>query len=253
MLAYSFHDTETGEDKWFRLTENSLSLILNLVTGLPSYRIYARQLLCRAFNFCFLKVLDELKKSTRWSELHVADNCCFHYRRVSRLPMFTVGTTSFLEAEFIWLDDFHIICNIFLEPVQYVCRPELLNAHHDLDFMLFWTSICWHFPMDSTHPVCQPVWLIICVFTDLLVASSKSLLLALLESRLGNGEDPLSWESETNLLWKVWCVRSKANYLFATVISNHFRHHIRPFHYECDTKQKTKDPCIIVFYSIGFL
>nr|TKW29427.1 hypothetical protein SEVIR_3G393900v2 [Setaria viridis]TKW29428.1 hypothetical protein SEVIR_3G393900v2 [Setaria viridis] len=28
------------------------------------------------------QVLDELKKSTRWSELHVADNCCFHYRRV---------------------------------------------------------------------------------------------------------------------------------------------------------------------------
>ncbi|CAN6356853.1 unnamed protein product [Urochloa humidicola] len=27
------------------------------------------------------QVLDELKKSTRWSELHVADNCCFHYRR----------------------------------------------------------------------------------------------------------------------------------------------------------------------------
>ncbi|KAK3127539.1 hypothetical protein QOZ80_7AG0574730 [Eleusine coracana subsp. coracana] len=27
------------------------------------------------------QVLNELKKSTRWSELHVADNCCFHYRR----------------------------------------------------------------------------------------------------------------------------------------------------------------------------
>ncbi|EES09068.1 protein prenyltransferase alpha subunit repeat-containing protein 1 [Sorghum bicolor] len=56
------------------------------------------------------QVLDELKKSTRWSELHVADNCFFHYRR--------------------------------------------------------------------------------------------SLLLELLESRLGNGEDSLSWESETYLLWK---------------------------------------------------
>ncbi|CAD6255549.1 unnamed protein product [Miscanthus lutarioriparius] len=56
------------------------------------------------------QVLDELKKSTKWSELHVADNCCFHYRR--------------------------------------------------------------------------------------------SLLLTLLESRLGNGEDSLSWESETYLLWK---------------------------------------------------
>ncbi|BAD82161.1 protein prenyltransferase alpha subunit-like [Oryza sativa Japonica Group] len=27
------------------------------------------------------QVLNELKKSTRWNELHVADNCCFHYRR----------------------------------------------------------------------------------------------------------------------------------------------------------------------------
>jgi len=58
----------------------------------------------------FLKVLDELNKSTRWSELHVADNCCFHYRR--------------------------------------------------------------------------------------------SLLLALLDSRLENREDSLCWESETYLLWK---------------------------------------------------
>ncbi|EEC71286.1 hypothetical protein OsI_03299 [Oryza sativa Indica Group] len=27
------------------------------------------------------QVLNELKKSTRWNELNVADNCCFHYRR----------------------------------------------------------------------------------------------------------------------------------------------------------------------------
>ncbi|CAD6248503.1 unnamed protein product [Miscanthus lutarioriparius] len=56
------------------------------------------------------QVLDELKESTRWSELHVADNCCFHYRR--------------------------------------------------------------------------------------------SLLLALLDNRLRNGEDSLSWESEICVLWK---------------------------------------------------
>lgn len=40
-----------------------------------------------ASNFCFLKVLDELKKSTRWNELHVADNCCFHYGRVRPLSV----------------------------------------------------------------------------------------------------------------------------------------------------------------------
>ncbi|XP_051180487.1 uncharacterized protein [Lolium perenne] len=27
------------------------------------------------------QVLDELNKSVKWTELHVADNCCFHYRR----------------------------------------------------------------------------------------------------------------------------------------------------------------------------
>ncbi|XP_058094592.1 uncharacterized protein LOC131240402 isoform X2 [Magnolia sinica] len=27
------------------------------------------------------QVLDELNESRRWAELHVADNCCFHYRR----------------------------------------------------------------------------------------------------------------------------------------------------------------------------
>jgi hypothetical protein len=37
---------------------------------------------------CLLKVLDELNKSTKWTELHVADNCCFHYRRVRPFPFF---------------------------------------------------------------------------------------------------------------------------------------------------------------------
>jgi len=36
------------------------------------------------------QVLDELKKSTRWSELHVADNCCFHYRRSLLLALLDV-------------------------------------------------------------------------------------------------------------------------------------------------------------------
>ncbi|KAF8772352.1 hypothetical protein HU200_005852 [Digitaria exilis] len=30
---------------------------------------------------------NELKKSTRWCELHVADNCCFHYRRALLLAL----------------------------------------------------------------------------------------------------------------------------------------------------------------------
>ena len=32
-----------------------------------------------------LQVLHELKKSKNWAGLHIADNSCFHYRRVSLL------------------------------------------------------------------------------------------------------------------------------------------------------------------------
>ena len=47
----------------------------------------------RAWNHCCWlvsymtreQVLHELKKSRNWAGLHVADNCCFHYRRVSFL------------------------------------------------------------------------------------------------------------------------------------------------------------------------
>lgn len=38
----------------------------------------------RCWLVCYMtrsQVLDELKKSKKWAELHVADNCCFHYRR----------------------------------------------------------------------------------------------------------------------------------------------------------------------------
>ena len=44
MLAYSLHDKEASEDKRFELFENSFSVILNPVAGLPSYRISACQL-----------------------------------------------------------------------------------------------------------------------------------------------------------------------------------------------------------------
>lgn len=35
-------------------------------------------------NVCS-QVLHELNKSRNWASLHVADNSCFHYRRVSLL------------------------------------------------------------------------------------------------------------------------------------------------------------------------
>jgi len=64
---------------------------------------------------------------------------------------------------------------------------------------------------------------------------------------------PLVGSQKLTFYGRYRCIRSKANYLFPTVICNHFRHHILSFHYEYDTKQKTKDPWIIVFYNIGFL
>jgi hypothetical protein len=49
MLAYSLHDKETSEDERFKLFENSFSAIVNLVTGLPSYKIYVCQLSISVF------------------------------------------------------------------------------------------------------------------------------------------------------------------------------------------------------------
>jgi hypothetical protein len=72
-------------------------------------------------------VLDE-QKSTRWSEQHVADNYCFHYRRVSSFLMCVVSTTQYFKALAL-LDSLHsMFANEF---------PELLNAHHALDLVLF--------------------------------------------------------------------------------------------------------------------
>lgn len=59
------------------------------------------------------QVLDELKKSTRWNELHVADNCCFHYRRSLLLALLDSrgvedGEDSFdwqSEADLLWKEE----------------------------------------------------------------------------------------------------------------------------------------------------
>jgi len=65
------------------------------------------------------QVLDELKKSTRWSELHVADNCCFHYRRVSRFLICVFSTTQYLKSNFVYyLMVFIWTCSISREPAQ---------------------------------------------------------------------------------------------------------------------------------------
>ena len=59
------------------------------------------------------------------------------------------------------------------------------------------------------HISCLRTSLIDSIWTCLFVAPMQSLLLALLDVRLENREDSLSWESETYLLWKVWWIPSK--------------------------------------------
>lgn len=45
------------------------------------------------------------------------------------------------------------------------------------------------------------------------IASLQSLLLALLDSRgVEDGEDSFDWQSEADLLWKVWFISSKASH-----------------------------------------
>ena len=39
--------------------------------------------LMRVSKNIYLQALYELNETRKWAALHVADNCCFHYRRVS--------------------------------------------------------------------------------------------------------------------------------------------------------------------------
>ncbi|CAO2040059.1 unnamed protein product [Urochloa humidicola] len=54
------------------------------------------------------QVLDELKKSTRWSELHVADNCCFHYRRSLLLALLDNRLENGLDS-FSWESETYLL------------------------------------------------------------------------------------------------------------------------------------------------
>lgn len=55
------------------------------------------------------KVLDELNKSRKWAELHVADNCCFHYRRRLMLRILEDKTTDGGETPFDYTSDVYFI------------------------------------------------------------------------------------------------------------------------------------------------
>jgi len=96
-------------------------------------------------NWC-LQVLDELNKSRKWAELHVADNCCFHYRRVSFLFIhfiLIVGITYFVwrvvnhtskKTMFCVLDFLH---NTFQNILHNLTRT-LLISYQALMVCKFW-------------------------------------------------------------------------------------------------------------------
>lgn len=50
-----------------------------------------------------LQVLHELQQWKRWAQLHVADNCCFHFRRCLFQRLLTEN--KLMEAENAWLDE----------------------------------------------------------------------------------------------------------------------------------------------------
>ncbi|KAJ7978173.1 Protein prenyltransferase alpha subunit repeat-containing protein 1 [Quillaja saponaria] len=87
------------------------------------------------------QVLDELKKSKHWAGLHIADNCCFHYRRRLLLRIFAcpscmTGTASSgydAETFQVWKDELDWNETLIK---QYVGREALWLHRRFL-------SLCW--------------------------------------------------------------------------------------------------------------
>uniref|UniRef100_A0ACD6A372 Uncharacterized protein n=1 Tax=Avena sativa TaxID=4498 RepID=A0ACD6A372_AVESA len=55
------------------------------------------------------QVLDELNKSIKWTELHVADNCCFHYRRSLLLALLDSHGTEDGKDSPNWQSEAHLM------------------------------------------------------------------------------------------------------------------------------------------------
>ncbi|KAG2630762.1 hypothetical protein PVAP13_3KG545900 [Panicum virgatum] len=83
------------------------------------------------------QVLDELKKSTRWSELHVADNCCFHYRRSLLLALLDVRLEN-REDSLSWESETYLL---WKEELRW--NEMLIRRHQGREVDLFITQeIC---------------------------------------------------------------------------------------------------------------
>ncbi|XXG78629.1 hypothetical protein AAC387_Pa08g2535 [Persea americana] len=100
------------------------------------------------------QVLDELNQSRKWAELHVADNCCFHYRRRLLLWIFEESRSKEVEACFDYKIDLYLVWKeefIWDEMLikRYIGR-EALWVHRRF------LSQCWikHF-MDAQSEICH--------------------------------------------------------------------------------------------------
>ncbi|KAJ6815383.1 protein prenyltransferase alpha subunit repeat-containing protein 1-B isoform X1 [Iris pallida] len=90
MIAENFQNLQ-------EIVEEESQLVKNIAEkSKMNYRAWNN----RCWLVCYMtrsQVLDQLKKSRKWAELHVADNCCFHYRRRLILRM--------LEGNFVKQDE----------------------------------------------------------------------------------------------------------------------------------------------------
>nr|XP_023906811.1 protein prenyltransferase alpha subunit repeat-containing protein 1-B-like [Quercus suber] len=101
------------------------------------------------------QVLHELEKSRNWAGLHVADNCCFHYRRWLMLrilkdsklentsPVYSVEVSEVWKEELNWNER---LIKRYIGREEYTLNSEKLN--YALILLALWLhrrflSLCW--------------------------------------------------------------------------------------------------------------
>jgi hypothetical protein len=86
LLACHTHESQAG-GFWGNLFGHSCNLWTSELKFYWRYLEYARLNLMHSSYWApmelSMQVSGELQRTKRWAQSHVADNCCFHYRRVS--------------------------------------------------------------------------------------------------------------------------------------------------------------------------
>lgn len=90
-----------------------------------------------------LQALNELKETRKWAALHVADNCCFHYRRVSSVNCWLILKCSNYFKMSISSDDwvfffFSFLFSIFHPPAAYAQNFSGINLQKNKFWFQYW-------------------------------------------------------------------------------------------------------------------